>query len=240
MISVCMASYNGEKYIEEQINSILKQLCDNDELIISDDGSNDKTISIVKNFHDQRVRLVHHGGSNKVIDNFEYALRLAQGNLIFLADQDDIWEKEKIGIMSSYLHKFDLVVSDCSIINSTGQEMFNSFFELRRPGKGFLKNIFKNSYMGCCMAFRKSILAKALPFPANIPMHDWWIGLVAEMFGTSFFCPDILVRYRRHEDNQTPFLGPHRRKYISPLTFRINLLKALFQLYIKKNGVLYE
>lgn len=231
MISVCIASYNGENFIEAQLRSILVQLSDQDEVIVSDDGSSDKTVSIVQRFNDKRIRLFHHLEDKGIKENFENALKQARGKFVFLADQDDVWEKEKVRIMTAYLRDYDLVVSDCSIVDLNGNTLLDSFYDLRRSGSGILKNIRKNTYLGCCMAFRKKILDKALPIPATVPMHDWWIGLVAELVGTSFFCPEKLVRYRRHEKNNTPFAGQSQISFAEKVRFRKNLIYPLFTVW---------
>lgn len=92
MISVCIATYNGEKYLEEQLDSILPQLDSRDELIISDDGSKDATLAIIKRYtaQDQRIKFFK-GPGKGVIANFEFAINQSQGEFIFLADQDDVW-----------------------------------------------------------------------------------------------------------------------------------------------------
>src|SRR5690606_26359089 len=99
-ISVCMATYNGENHIEEQLESILKQLKDNDEVIISDDGYSDKTIELIKGFNDPRIKLFLNSFRN-IILNFEFALSKATGDFIFLSDQDDIWYDNKVIIVVS-------------------------------------------------------------------------------------------------------------------------------------------
>jgi glycosyltransferase involved in cell wall biosynthesis len=229
MISVCLASYNGENFIAEQLNSILEQLSDQDELIISDDGSNDGTISIINRFNDKRIRLFCSSEKKGIQKNFENALKQVRGDIIFLADQDDIWEKGKVRTMEKYLIDYDLVISDCSIVDLKGKTIFDSFYALRRSGRGLLKNIWQNSYLGCCMAFKRKILNKAIPLPERVPMHDWWVGLVAELFGTTCFCPEKLVRYRRHEENKTPFIGQSQFGFMDQVRFRKNLVCSLFR-----------
>ena len=105
MITVCLAAYNGEKYIEEQINSILCQLSLNDELLISDDGSTDKTIKIISDLNDPRIKLFKNNFKS-VQKNFEFLLQNSIGEIIFLSDQDDIWEKNKISEFSQVLRSF--------------------------------------------------------------------------------------------------------------------------------------
>lgn len=198
-----MATCNGERFIEQQIASILCQLGDNDELIVSDDGSSDATCTIIESFHDPRVILLHNPRPGSPVRNFEHALQHVQGKYVFLADQDDLWEPDKIKVQAGFLDSWDLVVSDCCLIDEEGAQLVASFFALRGSGPGFWKNIYKNTFLGCCLAFRSSLLEKILPIPAGIPMHDIWIGLNAELYGTTCFCPDRLVRYRRHSATAT-------------------------------------
>ena len=201
-ISVCMATYNGEPYIKDQLSSIVSQLGPKDELIISDDNSTDKTIDIIKNFNDPRIKLFLNNFRNPIF-NFEFALGMCKGELIFLSDQDDLWEPDKVKTVSELLKKYDLVVTDCRVIDYQGSITHDSFYDLRGSGKGFLKNFFKNSYLGCCMAMTRQIVKKSLPFPKRIPMHDIWIGMIGELFGNTFFCSQKLVKHRRHGGNKT-------------------------------------
>jgi glycosyltransferase involved in cell wall biosynthesis len=198
LISVCMATYNGKRFVEQQISSILTQLAPDDELIVSDDGSTDTTRSLVTAFDDARIRLVPNPNPGNIVRNFEHALIHARGKYIFLSDQDDIWVENKLSVQSRLLEDFDLVVSDCRLVDENDVTLADSFFSLHSSGPGFIKNLYRNSFLGCCMAFRRSILEKALPFPPSIAMHDIWIGLIAELCGTTHFCPEKLVRYRRH------------------------------------------
>lgn len=232
MISVCVASYNGELFIAEQVLSILPQLGATDEIIISDDGSTDRTIEIISDINDKRIKVFHHAGLPGVKENFENALRHARGDLIFLADQDDIWERSKIETIRVHLDHYELVISDCSVVDERGVLLCDSFFRLRKSRNGILRNLLRNSYMGCCMAFRRSLLDKALPFPSKVPMHDWWLGLVAELTGTTFFCEEKLVRYRRHGENTTPLAGESDLGLWQKLTFRKDLVKSLVRLSV--------
>ncbi len=203
MISVCMPTCNGEKFIQQQLDSILSQLGSDDELIISDDSSTDRTIALIKAFNDPRIMLLENCTFKNPIFNIENALKVATGQFIFLADQDDIWFPEKIKKTVELLFKFDMVVCNGIIIDQDAQTIHPSYFDWRGSGKGFFKNLAKNSYMGCSMAFNRKILAKALPFPEHISMHDLWLGLIAECEGQVFFLNEPLFSYRRHADNYT-------------------------------------
>ncbi len=108
---------------------------------------------------------------------------------------------EKVETMMRALGSVDLVVSDCRVVDKDLKILQSSFFATRGSGPGLLKNLLKNSYLGCCMAFNRSLLRFALPFPQPLAMHDWWLGLVAESFGSVAFVPCPLVMYRRHQAN---------------------------------------
>lgn len=199
-----MAVYNGEKYISDQIKSIIVQLRENDELVISYDDSSDKTLDIIKSFADSDSRIKLFPGPNKgVIANFENAIKRCMNECIFLSDQDDIWTEDKVKCVLKEFedNKVDLVIHDARIVDENLNQVNESFFNLRKCKKGLIKNIVKNSYIGCCMAFKSSLKKYILPFPHNIPMHDQWIGLIAEHKGNVKFLDKKLILYRRHGNN---------------------------------------
>jgi glycosyltransferase involved in cell wall biosynthesis len=205
-ISVAMATYNGEKYIKEQIDSILVNLRKNDELIISDDGSTDNTISIIKDFQkkDKRITLLN-GPRLGVKQNFANSIKNCNGDYIFLSDQDDIWDGNKVREVMKAFKEDDilLVEHDCTLIDNEYHVINQSFFKYRKCGPGIIKNIYKNTYIGCCMAFKSNLKKNILPIPNNIEMHDQWIGLIAEKFGKVKFIEKKLIKYRRHGENTT-------------------------------------
>lgn len=204
MISVCVAAFNGEKYIEEQILSVLRNLDSQDEIIISDDGSSDRTRRIVDDLaeKDRRIRIID-GPRKGLIKNFENAIVHSKGDIIFLCDQDDVWKDNKVKTVLDIFENTDctLVMHDACIVDSNLRISGCSFFEFKKCKKGYWRNLIKNSYIGCCMAFKRSILDYAIPFPDNIPMHDQWIGLLSERVGKVEFCNEQLLLYRRHSNN---------------------------------------
>lgn len=204
--SVAMVTYNGEKYIREQIESVLSAMGEQDELVISDDGSGDCTAKIIREYEeaDGRIRVLK-GPRQGVKRNVDSALRACRGEYIFLADQDDIWKKEKIDtVMDAFAKRgCAVVVHDAVIVGEDGKEVLgDSFYKVKNAGAGALKNIYRNTYMGCCMAFHREILPYVLPIPQDIEMHDQWIGVINDLrkLGTCFL-PDALLYYRRHGDN---------------------------------------
>lgn len=229
MISVCVTTYNGEKYLKEQLDSILCQLTESDEVIISDDGSTDATMEIINGYHDPRVKLYPNTNRKGVVGNFENALNKAGGDFIFLADQDDIWMPNKTEIMLTALKKVDLCVCDCELIDAGGNVIYPSFFRLNHSKKGFIRNLIKNSYLGCCMAFKRNIFEYILPFPSNIAMHDIWIGLCVELWGNSLFLDKRLTKYRRHGNNISPTGSKSSFSIIYKTRYRLNFLYQLLK-----------
>lgn len=228
-ISVCMAVKNGESFILEQLASILPQLAGEDELIISDDHSSDNTLKIIQGVDDPRIRLIQNDRFG-LIANFENALGAASGTYIFLADQDDVWMPDKIASTLHHLKNYDLVVTDCMIVNENLELTQESFYDQNHSRKGLVHNLFKNSYMGCCMAFHKKVLAKVLPFPERIPMHDSWIGLIAEIHFRVKFVDQKLLYHRRHQHNASTTSNRSNASLADKLTERYWLLKNVIAL----------
>lgn len=220
-----MATYNGQEFIGQQLQSILQQLSDNDEIIISDDSSTDDTVGIALSFDDERIKIIPNQRFRSPIFNVENALKHASGDLIFLSDQDDIWLPGKVLSMSQQLEDYDIVVSDCKVVDRNLTVLDESFFVLNNSNKGILRNLVRNSYLGCCMAFKNNVLQLALPFPSDIPMHDIWIGFIGELFYKTYFLNQPLIYYRRHGKNQSP-TGEHSSySFIQKINFRTSLLK---------------
>lgn len=203
MTSVCIATYNGEQYIDQQLKSILLQLAPEDEVIISDDGSTDATIERIAALADARVRVMQHRRRGAT-QNFFAALNEAKGDYIFLADQDDVWLPGKVARCKKLLQEYDLVVSDARITDASLQVIAPSLFQWIGSGEGLFKNWLTCTFYGSAMSFRRSVLEAAKPFPkAAYVAHDWWIGMVAEMTAKVLFLPEPLLLYRRHDATVT-------------------------------------
>ncbi len=239
LVSVCIATYNGEQFIKDQLDSILCQLSGNDEVIVSDNGSTDNTRSIVLSYGDPRIKLVLNKTTNpirnqptiyRVTRNFENALRNASGDIIFLSDQDDLWERTKVlEVLALFETKqVNLVIHDAILINVEQQIIGDSYFKILHSGSGLLKNVIKNSYLGCCMAFDKNALQSSLPFPQNLIAHDIWIGLIAEKIGNVLFTDKKLIRYRRHESTVTTSGEKSKHGILFKISYRLQFLVHYF------------
>ena len=196
-----MATFNGEKYINEQINSILVQLGTDDELIISDDGSTDKTMEIVKSYDDKRIKVYENNGIHGYTHNFENALKKASGDFIFFSDQDDVWLPDKVKKMLPLLKKNNFVITDAYLTNEK-LEIKNQLSSWRRYKKGYFRNLYKSVYAGCTCAFTKNIKDYVLPFPTTLYIqHDTWIGLICELKFNVVYIDEPLIYFRRHDKN---------------------------------------
>ena len=228
-ISVALAAYKGEKYIGDQLKSILPQLKEDDEIIVSDDFFCEEMQKIIDELDDTRISYVA-GAGKGVIKNFENAINLCSGDIIFLCDQDDVWLPNKV---ESCLKEFEngalLVLHNAKVSDSELNVKEESFFQSHSSSVGFLKNLLRNSYMGCCMAFSKELKKYILPFPEKIPMHDQWIGLNAERVGKVSLIEEPLIIYRRHSETVTG----GKTGALQKLLWRVQIIKALL---FRKSG----
>ncbi len=229
MISVCMATYNGGKFIGEQLESILSQLPSDAEIVIADDCSTDDTLAVVKSIGDARLRVLPAEKHLGVIYNYERALLASKGEIIFLADQDDIWLPGKVEKVLAALSEADLVTHDAWMLRPSDASSWiraGKLSDIRAYRSGVVANWWKNTFTGCCMAFRRNILDKALPFPKNLPMHDQWLGVVAEKNFKVKSMDEPLVEYRQHSTNAT-HIGNSPAGMLQKIKWRVNLLKAI-------------
>lgn len=206
-ISVCLASHNGERYIQEQIESILCQLSKDDEIIISNDSVSDGTLDILRSINDSRIKIYSYMHKKKskykhsyVCRNFENALIHSDGDYIFLSDQDDWWMPNKIAICLEALKKHSLVVHQAEMcddrLNSLNRFMYKDTFTF----KNYL-SLKAGKYYGCTLAFRRELLSHILPFPSKLILHDQWIGCLAEIKGSVYYEKAPLIKYRLHGDS---------------------------------------
>jgi len=231
MISVCIATYNGADFISDQLLSVLSQVGGADEIIISDNLSSDSTLEVIRSIGDSRIHIFSESKKG-VVCNFQNALAHASGDFIFLADQDDVWLPGKVEKVIQSLKNSDLVLHDANVVDANLNLIAHSLFSIHKSSPGLIKNWYKNSYVGCCMAFRRQVLDAALPIPDSVAMHDWWIGLVAESRFRVEFINEPLIQYRRHLSNASETSGQSKSTFMQKIGWRAsiayNLLKLQF------------
>ncbi|MGH9642301.1 MAG: glycosyltransferase [Terriglobales bacterium] len=228
-VSIVMAVYNGREFFAEQLGSILLQLRPSDELIIVDDASTDGGPQIPDASTCPSVRLLTNPTNLGVAASFQRGLSLAQREVVFLCDQDDVWlPGKRLAFMAEFARdsSVSVVVSDAVVIDGKGNQIAPSFMATRGGFTGSVLGTFwRNRFLGCSMAVRRSLLEIALPFPNGVPMHDMWIGIIGALNGRVVYLPVPYLRYRRHGSNLTSFQSPApwRRR----LWWRVSLLFLL-------------
>jgi glycosyltransferase involved in cell wall biosynthesis len=218
MLSVVVCTYNGEKYVQQQLESILNQTIRPDEIIVSDDGSSDNTVALVREAlapaHSTgiAVTILTRDTPLGVAGNFSEALAQAQGDLIALSDQDDVWSPEKLEVLTEvFSHHPDVVLvhSDATLINSSGKATGTLMATLdltpqeRRAlleRRGLVALLRRNVVTGATVVLRRSLLEHALPIPDGW-IHDEWLAMVAALQDGLLFDPRAVVGYRIHPEN---------------------------------------
>ena len=220
-ISVAMATYNGSKYIAEQLESILAQTYPAHEIIISDDASQDGTLNILERFQTKysNIRLYKNSQTTGLNNNFERTIGKCKGDVIALSDQDNIWKSNKLEKMINRLNNHILVYSDSLLVTSENKpirrlsESKKYKFTCAVTPKEFY---FYNAIFGHNTLFQRDLLKYALPFPKAGLNYDGWLPFVASCVGTIDYLDEPLVRYRLHPGNLThPALekeGPNKPK----------------------------
>ncbi|NOR55884.1 MAG: glycosyltransferase [Sulfurovum sp.] len=208
LISIAMCTYNGERFIEEQIDSILNQSYANFELIITDDGSSDNTIEIIKKYleHDKRIKLYQNENNLGFVKNFEKAISLCSGNYIALADQDDSWKQNKLEVFIEKIEDNVLIYSDALLIDEYSIETGK---ELIRPDKNLVSGsnnrafLLENCVSGNTLMFKRELLEHLIPIPSDISFHDIWITFVASTYGSIIYTDESMTYYRRYSEQIT-------------------------------------
>ncbi len=233
-ISVCVAIYNGSRFLKEQLGSILKEVGRTDEIVVVDDASSDNSVQLVKKLKNKRIKTYVNDFNIGPIRTFERALKNTNGDIIFFADQDDIWIRGKVKKTLDVFKKVKpaAVVSDAVVVDEKGNVISESFFKKMNSSPGVIKNYYKNTYIGACMAIDARAKKWLLPFPENISMHDKWIGLTCDFVGGVYFLNEPLIYYRRHQGAFTKDRRfPMRKVLVDRLIFLTVILKRAPNLF---------
>lgn len=207
-ISIAMAAYNGARYIERQLDSFAAQTLLPDEVVITDDGSTDATADIVAAFAKRAPFAVRYERNPERLGfnrNFERAMSLASGDIVFISDQDDVWYPEKIATVAAVMREDDtclVVVNDQVIADGAGVEtartVLGNVRAMGRPDSWFGP--------GCCTAYSRRLAPVLFPFPGDVVAYDHWINVISDAVGARRICEAPLQMYRRHGANSSASL----------------------------------
>ena len=228
-IAILMATYNGEKYICQQIDSILSQTCTDWELYIHDDGSTDNTIAAVESYvekYPDKIHLIDGKSTGGAKYNFFYLFGQVEAPYYMTCDQDDVWLDKKIELtydkMLTIENKADvpcLVYTELRVVDSelnTIADTMSGYQSLDCHKRTINQFILQNSVTGCTMMINRALRDKMLHITDidNTIMHDWWAALVAAQFGKTAFIDEPTILYRQHGDNSLGALGINKLSYI--------------------------
>ncbi|CAM4015524.1 glycosyltransferase [Arcobacter cloacae] len=248
LVSIAMCTYNGSRFIKEQLDSILDQTYDNLEIVIVDDNSKDNTVEIINEYiqKDKRIKLFENTYNLGFVKNFEKAISLCVGDYIALADQDDIWKTNKLEIFLNEIKTNILIYSDSIVIdensNISNKEFIRSNANLVK-GKCNKSFIFSNCVSGNTLMFKKEIIPYIIPIPLSVSFHDIWIAFVASTIGTITYTEESYTYYRRYneqvtkhvEKNYTSLFDKFRKKEHYWLNFAQNIVNYCLAFKSVKN-----
>ena len=241
LISVAMCTYNGEKYLAEQLDSILGQSYRNLEIIIVDDCSTDNTVKLLTDYasRDSRVCVLQNESNLGFVRNFEKAINSCSGHLVALADQDDIWFPDKLRRLSEDIGDNWLIYSKVAVVDANGVEQNETFPRVNRlEGQCALSLIMNNCVTGHACLMRCELLQVAMPFISDMPYHDQWLAIVAASRGKLKAGDEVLSYYRKHSSNAV--MRSKTKRNISKREHVVSKFKAVSEFVEKvlKSGIL--
>lgn len=237
-VAVVMATYNGEKFIEEQLQSIINQTYPNLEIIITDDCSTDGTYSIVQRYASQYPNITCYVNRRNIgyVKNFEKAIKLATADYIALSDQDDVWHPNKIALMMQHINDASVVYCDSEFIDADGNRLNKKLSDIKnlQPVNDSLPFVVNNGVFGHAMLMHKCVALKAMPFPEDC-VHDWVIAFVASFANGVKFVNEPAVQYRQHAGNTANTKKRQRCSYKEEIGRIRRRIKALAAIAVKTN-----
>lgn len=242
-IDILLATYNGEKYLKCQLDSILNQTHKNIRLLINDDCSTDNTRAILKEYEekDNRIKVKYNEKNLGYVKNFEDLLKRVENKYFALSDQDDFWKEEKIEKSLNKLleEDADLVFTDLEPVDEKLNTITPSMVRFMQMDKNIKKHqdyklvFLRNCVTGCTILSKKELINKYIPIPTKKPMvHDWWMALIISQIGKITFLDEPTIKYRQHGNNQLGIYGmknyiqdfdEYREKYIQLKLDQFNL-----------------
>lgn len=265
-VDVLLATYNGEKYLKCQLDSILNQTHKNIRLLINDDCSTDNTRVILKEYEekDDRIKVKYNEKNLGYVKNFEDLLKRVENKYFALSDQDDFWKEEKIEKSLNKLleEDADLVFTDLEPVDEKLNTITPSMVRFMQMDKNIKKHqdyklvFLRNCVTGCTILSKKELINKYIPIPTKKPMvHDWWMALIISQIGKITFLDEPTIKYRQHGNNQLGIYGmknyiqdfdEYREKYIQLKLDQFNLYVENEQFFknkelitLSKNAIKY-
>lgn len=240
LVSVCIATFNGSRFIREQLNSILNQLSLSDEVIIVDDCSIDNTVELISSFNDNRIKIFNNEYNLGHIKSFSKAVSFSNNGIIFFSDQDDIWTEGRFNIMKHELSNPNilLVTANSEFIDDDGKSIDFPIEGVKESesNRYFLNivDIFigKTNYYGCCMAFKRELLKFSFPIPNYVESHDLWFAIVANVLKKNKHLDFISLKRRIHGNNASVINRSISQKIFSRILFFISCLEILKRKYL--------
>ena len=215
LVSIALCTFNGEKYLREQLDSLVYQDYSNLEIVAVDDGSSDETWSILKEYSARFsfIKIFQNEFNVGYIRNFEKAISICSGEYIALADQDDIWELHKIRMLCNSIKNHILIYHDSNIINEIGEPLNKRMSDIINlyEGSDVRPFLFMNCISGHSMLFKRGLVERFMPFSGSC-FHDWWIAYIAVNSGTIGLIKESLVHYRQHAGSTTDILKNKLKK----------------------------
>lgn len=220
LVSIAMTTYNGEKYLREQLDSIYRQTHKNIEVIVCDDRSTDNTANILEEYS-RKFALKYYINENNLgfVKNFEKVISLCNGDYIALADQDDVWLKNKIEVLLNEIGENLLIHTDCTLIDEQSNIISRYWKGNIESHTSFEDFLFSNMVTGCTVLMSQELQKKSLPFPEGLAYHDWWLGIVSVNETRLKYITTPLTLYRQHSSQDT---GAYTNKI-----FMLNIFKHL-------------
>ncbi|WP_221394461.1 glycosyltransferase family 2 protein [Dyadobacter sp. NIV53] len=204
LVSIVVATYNGERFLREQLDSIVNQTYPNLEIVIVDDASNDGTIAILERYAASYPNICVYKAEKNLgyIKNFQKGLLLCKGDYIALSDQDDIWLPEKISILMKEKGEHAMVYCNSELIGADGESLGIKLTDLKNLLDFWtpLNYVVGGTASGHAMLVKREVIEQSLPLPV-IVTHDYWIGFVSTLFSPIKFVDEVLVLYRQHGGN---------------------------------------
>lgn len=239
MRSVVLASCQGERFLAAQLESILSQLSAEDEIVVSDDQSTDRTLTILRRISDPRLHVIANTERVGYVANFERAIAQSSGDVIFFSDQDDIWLANKVSEFDAAMERADCVASDAAVVDEDLRVLHESWFQLRGARRFSHLSIFrKPSILGATLACRRAYLETLLPFPRGVP-HDFWITVNAAFDRKLEVLPIPLILYRRHHGAHSVTATERKRRINTIAAERTKILiTMLLRRMIARRGSL--